>query len=199
MTTNAGFEKLREQAIMLRRAGKSRREIREQLAIGSNATLNEALRGEPPQPWTLRPNAKDGLREAARELRQSGLDYKRIAAELGVSKSSVSLWVRDIPRPSRLSYEECRRRQAEGVRRYWDTERGVREAEREAARRVAAARIGRLSDREVLIAGAISYWCEGSKSKPYRRADRVIFTNSDPALIAFFLRFLDVAASPASG
>jgi orotate phosphoribosyltransferase-like protein len=97
MTTGTGVGDLREQAIALRRAGKSRREIKEQLAIGSNATLNEALRGEPPQPWTLRPNAKDGRRAAARELRQRGLDYKRIAAELGVSKSSVSLWVRDLP------------------------------------------------------------------------------------------------------
>src|ERR1022692_191064 len=178
MAPSAGFEKLKQHAITLRRAGKSRREIKEQLAIGSNATLNEALRGEPPQPWTLRPNAKDGLRDAARELRQRGLDYKRIAAELGVSKSSVSLWVRDLPRPARLSYEECRRRQAEGVRRYWDTERGVREAEREAECSVAAARIGPLSDREVPTAGAIAYWCEGTKSKPYRRADRVVFMNS---------------------
>lgn len=99
MTAKAGFAELREQAITLRRAGKSRREIKQLLAIGSNATLNEALSGEPPPQWTLRPNAKDGLREAARELRQRGLDYKRIAAELGVSKSSVSLWVRDLPRP----------------------------------------------------------------------------------------------------
>jgi hypothetical protein len=178
---------------MLRRAGKSRREIKELLAIGSNATLNDALSGEPPQPWARRPNAKDELREAARELRRRGLDYNRIAAGLGVSKSSVSLWVRDLPRPARLSYEECRRRQAEGVRRYWDAERGVREAEREAVRAVAAAGIGALSDREVLIAGAIAYWCEGAKSKPHRTAERVIFVNSDPGLIAFFLRFLDVA------
>lgn len=65
---------------MLRRAGKSRREIKELLAIGSNATLNDALSGEPPQPWARRPNAKDELREAARELRRRGLDYNRIAA-----------------------------------------------------------------------------------------------------------------------
>jgi hypothetical protein len=95
--------------------------------------------------------------------------------------------------PARLSYEECRRRQAAGVRRYWDAERGIREAEREGARANAAARIGALSDREILIAGAIAYWCEGSKNKPYHRADRVIFMNSDPALISFFIRFLDIA------
>ena len=85
----------------MRRAGKSRREIKQLLAIGSNAALNEALRGEPPPLWTLRPNAKDGPRQAARELRQRGLAYHQIAAELGVSKSSVSLWVRDLPRPPR--------------------------------------------------------------------------------------------------
>ena len=146
MIANAGFGKLREQAIALRRAGKSRREIKELLAIGSNATLNEALRGEPPQPWTRRPNAKDGACEAARDLRRSGLDYNRIAAELGVSKSSVSLWVRDLPRPARLSYEECRKRHAEAVRRYWDAERPARAASRDAIRLAAIAQAGLLSN-----------------------------------------------------
>ena len=50
-----------------------------------------------------------------------------------------------------------------------------------------------LSDREILIAGAIAYWCEGTKSKPYRQAERVVFINSDPGLIKFFLRFLSAA------
>jgi hypothetical protein len=185
--------KLRAQAIALRRAGKSRREIKELLAITSHDTLNKALKGEPPPPWTRRPNAKDEVRAKARDLREQGLDYNQIAAELGVSKSSVSLWVRDLPRPPGLSYEECRKRNAEGVRRYWAAERPIREAEREAARAAAAAQIGRLNDREVLIAGAIAYWCEGAKNKPDRRSDQVIFVNSDPALVGFFLRFLDAA------
>ena len=55
-----------------------------------------------------RPRAKDDLHARARELRERGLDYEEIAAALGVSKSSVSLWVRDIPRPFRLTYEESR-------------------------------------------------------------------------------------------
>src|SRR5689334_539783 len=50
--------------------------------------------------------------------------------------------------------------------------------------------------RELLIAGAIAYWCEGGKSKPHRPSDRVMFINSDPALIRFFLRFLDAAGTP---
>ena len=41
------------------------------------------------------------------------------------------------------------------------------------------------------MAGAIAYWCEGAKSKPYRIDEQVRFVNSDPALIKFFLTFLD--------
>jgi transcriptional regulator with XRE-family HTH domain len=190
---NSPLAELREQAIALRRAGKSRREIKHILQIGSNQTLNEALRGEPPLMSMWRPNAKDDLRAKARELRQQGLVYNEIAAKLGVSKSSVSLWVRDLPRPERLSYEECAKRQAAAVAAYWLRERQRREAAREHIRAGEQHAIGQLSDREVLIAGAIAHMCEGTKSKPYRRSGRVIFINSDPRLISFYLRFLRLA------
>jgi hypothetical protein len=193
MTQRIEFSRLREQAIALRRAGKSRREIKELLGITSNWTLNESLKGEPPLPQNFRPNAKDDVRAKARTLREQGLSLNQIAAELGVSKSSASLWVRDLPQPEGLSYEECRRRAAEGVRKYWAAERPLREAERAAVGAAAAAQIGQLSDREILIAVAVAYWCEGGKNKPHRRDDRVSFINSDPALVKFFLRFLDVA------
>ncbi len=146
-------DRLREQAIALRRAGHSRREIKQILGISSNHHLDAALRGEPPPEWTRRPRAKDDLRMKARKLREGGMNYNEIAATLGVSKSSVSLWARDLPRPGRLSYEESRRRCAEGVRRYWAAEKPVREAKRASFRGAAAAEIGPLSDREITIAG----------------------------------------------
>jgi len=185
----------REQAVALRLAGKSRREIKEILGIAGNSTLDDLLMGVPPLEWTRRPNAKDDLRAKARQLREQGFAYNQIAAQLGVSKSSVSLWVRDLPRPEGLGYEECCKRVAEGVRRYWAAERPIREAQREATRAAATAEIGSLSQRELLIAGAIAYWCEGAKNKPYHRHDRVTFTNSDPALITLFLRFLEAAGA----
>ena len=190
MGSSPQFVHLRAQAIELRRSGRSRREIRAILGIASNQTLGDALRGEPPPGWTRRPNAKDGVRAQARELRGRGMDYEEIAARLGVSKSSVSLWVRDLPVPARLSYEECRKRSVEGTRRYWEAERPAREAERAAVRDAATAEIGPLSEREVLIAGAIAYWCEGAKSKPYRRDEQVNFINSDANVIRLFLAFL---------
>jgi transposase len=99
MNSSTSADNRREQAIALRRAGKSRREIKEILGITSNATLDKLLSGEPPPEWTRRPRAKDDLHTKARLLREQGYDYNRIAAELGVSKGSVSLWVRDLPRP----------------------------------------------------------------------------------------------------
>jgi hypothetical protein len=189
------LDHLREQAVLLRRQGKSLRQIKQILGPMSNATLHDALRGEPPPDWTRRPNAKDELRAQARRLRGQGADYEEIAAALGVAKSTVSLWVRDLPRPARLSNAERRKRSAEGVQRYWAAERPAREAKRAAAREAAAAQIGDLSARELLIAGAIAYWCEGTKNKPQRRSDRVVFMNSDPPLIRFFLRFLAATAT----
>lgn len=106
----------------------------------------------------------------------------------------MSLWVRDLPRTGRLSYEHWRISNASGAARYLAAERPIREARRQCVRARALAQIGALSERELLIAGAIAYWCEGSKNKPYRRhANRVIFINSDPGLILFFLRFLALA------
>src|SRR5689334_5066330 len=160
---------LKERIVQLRREGKSRRQIKEILGPMSNSTLDEALKGEPPPEWTRRARAKDDLRERARELRMQGLDYEEIAEALSVAKSSVSLWVRDLPTPPRLSYAECRRRAAEGAHGYWAVERPVRAAARAATCAAAAAQIGPLSDREILMAGAIAYWCEGGKTKPYQR------------------------------
>jgi orotate phosphoribosyltransferase-like protein len=131
---NQCFTELRNQAIALRRQGKSRREIKDILRIGSNQTLNDVLRGEPPLLWTRRPNAKDDLHAKARQLREQGLAYHEIATALGVSKSSVSLWVRDLPRPQRLSLEECAKRQAASVAAYWSAEHQRRAAAREAIR-----------------------------------------------------------------
>ena len=79
------------------------------------------------------------------------------------------------------------------MRRYWTAERQVRAARRAAASAAAAASTGSPTDREVLIAGAVAYWCEGAKNRPNRQANRVIFMNSDPELVSFFLLFLDTA------
>jgi transposase len=157
-----------EQAVALRRAGMSIRQIKQILGPIGNRALSDALKGESPAEWTRRPNAKDDLHAKARELRLQGLDYAEIVTRLGVSKSSVSLWVRDLPRPPRVATEEWARRSAERRRHYWAAERQVRAARRAAANATAAASIGSLTDREVLIAGGVP-WPTGVREQ---RTDR---------------------------
>lgn len=193
ITNKIDFQQLREQAVALRRAGRSRTEIKALLGVRNNDALTEMLRGVPPPAWTHRPRAKDAEHAKACELRAQGRTYHEIASELGVATSSVSRWVRDMPRAGRLSYEECRKPNADGVARYWEAVGPIREARRHAICESAVAQIAPMNDREVLIAGAVAYWCEGTKSKTYAPRDRVTFINSDPHLITFFLRFLTIA------
>jgi transcriptional regulator with XRE-family HTH domain len=185
----ADFEGLREQAVALRRAGRSLRQIRDELKIFNNDILNQLVKGEPPPEWTKRPNAKDDLRAKARELRLQGWTYDRIEAELGCSRSSVSLWVRDLPKPEpRYTPEEQRALMREGLARRRAAERDKREETKTAALR----EISELTDRELFMVGVALYWAEGSKSKPYDRRERVIFVNSDPGVIKTYLAWLDL-------
>ena len=117
-------------------------------------------------------------REQARRLRATGLPMADIAARLGVSKSSVSLWVRDVafaPRPRAI---RGRRRAPNALQR---------RKQAEIARLLAEGRdrVGRLSEREFLVAGVALYAGEGSKGD-----GSVIFANSDPRMVALFCSWL---------
>ncbi|AZM64706.1 MULTISPECIES: hypothetical protein [unclassified Streptomyces] len=185
----ADFETLREQAVALRRAGLSRRQIRDRLHVDNNDILNRLLQGEPAPEWTKRPNAKDDLREKARELRLQGWTYDRIQVELGCSKSSISLWVRDLPKPERRDPSEQARL---ANRKRWEHELAVREEQRGRTKAAAAEEIGSMSDRDLLLTGVALYWAEGAKDKPYARRENVLFVNSDPGVIKLYLAWLDL-------
>ncbi|NMI58894.1 MULTISPECIES: hypothetical protein [unclassified Streptomyces] len=185
----ADFETLRERATTLRRAGLSLRQIRDELQVHNKETLQRLVAGEPPPEWTKRPNAKDDLRDRSRELRGQGWTYNEIQAELGCSKSSVSLWVRDLPHPEpRCTPEEQRARMNAGLARL----RAEQDRVREETKRAAAAAIGKLTDRELFLVGVGLYWAEGAKDKPYSRREQVLFVNSDPGMISVFLAWLDL-------
>jgi hypothetical protein len=114
---------------------------------------------------------------AARDLRASGWRLADIAAELGVSKSSVGLWVRDVafePRP-RLP---ARRREPNALQRR-------KAAEIAALQDEGVARLGRLNEQAFLAAGAALYAGEGSK-----RDGSVIFANTDAQMMKWFCTWL---------
>ena len=121
-----------------------------------------------------------------RELRAQGYALHEIARIVGVSKSSVSLWVRDVEFVPRIRT----RRYLPGVRRPNVLER-AKHAEIERLHTEGAAKIGQLSEKEFLVAGAALYAGEGAK-----RDGGVVFANSDPRMILFFVtwlrRFFDI-------
>jgi hypothetical protein len=117
-------------------------------------------------------------RQQARLLRGTGLPLAEIAARLGVSKSSVSLWVRDVEFESLPRVTRGRRREPNALQRR-------RQAEIDRLLAEGRARMGRLSEREFLVAGVALYAGEGSKGD-----GSVVFANSDPRMVVFFCSWL---------
>ncbi len=115
--------------------------------------------------------------EKARALRAQNRTLADIAEILGVARSSVSVWVRDVPfTPSPRRYGPQRREHPQHVAR-------LREIE--ACDAVGVERIGQLSDAAFLAAGVALYAGEGSKTD-----GEVNFANSDPAMVQFFCAWL---------
>lgn len=120
--------------------------------------------------------------EAVR-LRKQGLSYSSISRTLGISRSTLSCWLRAIPIPPirKAMLSEAFRNQ--GARLHAE-----RLEKTSASIKAACDEIGPISLRELKIAGAMLYWAEGSKE------DREIIdiANSDPRLIQLALRWLRV-------
>ncbi|MCX5211110.1 hypothetical protein OG689_17740 [Kitasatospora sp. NBC_00240] len=132
--------------------------------------------------------ARTEHRETARRLRAEGRTYDEIQAAPGVSKSSISLWVRDVPVPNADGIRRDRMRRAAETR--WGPVRSQRDEERRATKAAAAAEIGPLSDRDLFLVGIALYWAEGSKDKPYDRRESAAFINSDPDVVSVYLSWL---------
>lgn len=142
--------------------------------------------------------AKAGLRQSAVRLRIGGRSYNEIARELGVSKSTLSLWL------SRVVLSEAARKRLESrgrksaiqalIRRNKQQTIDAIERAREIRKR-ASSEIFQLSSREILLLGVALYWAEGYKKGIIRngreRTSHIVsLTNSDPKLVRFFVKFL---------
>ncbi|HEY8774290.1 MAG TPA: hypothetical protein VIM05_06960 [Gaiellaceae bacterium] len=122
---------------------------------------------------------KTAERDMARKLRREGLSMRQIERRLGVARSTVSLWVREIE----LTDHQREELQARGAsartcarRIYYRARRRMFQDE------------GRVRARQgepLHAAGCMLFWAEGS-----RRRNSLQFTNSDPAMMAFFICFL---------
>lgn len=132
---------------------------------------------------------KQNLKQKAIQLRLNGLTYSEILKSVPVSKSTVSLWLREVglsvPQKQRIT-EKRMQAQRKGAKAQKD-KRIKRQADLiENAQR----EIGALSKKELWLIGIALYWAEGSKEKEYKPGSGLSFSNSDPNMIAVYLMWL---------
>jgi transcriptional regulator with XRE-family HTH domain len=125
-------------------------------------------------------------KEEARKIRlEEGLSLKEIANKLGVSKTSVSFWVKDIPLTEEQQFKlnERSKNNIFNARAGSDALRRKYYAFRENYQKEGRELIKKAD--KLFIAGLMLFWAEGSKKR-----NCVCLTNSDPELITLFLTFL---------
>ncbi|MBL4644688.1 MAG: hypothetical protein JKX80_02360 [Candidatus Pacebacteria bacterium] len=135
--------------------------------------------------------AKRKEKELALKLREQGKTYSEIKECISVSKGTLSLWLRDKP----LSDErmrEVRDFSEKRIENYRNTMRQKREKVLLRAYCIAKQDIGKLSRRDIFIAGLFLYWGEGSKQD----CAEIGLSNTDPAVLKFFLKWLNVLSVP---
>ncbi len=125
-------------------------------------------------------------KDKAIELRKQGYSLKEIVSELSVSKSSVSLWVRDII----LTTDQKKRLSEKGhsleiIERRRSTRLTNEKASRQIIINTGIAEIDSVSKQELMFFGIAAYWGEGNK----KHRGSVEFFNSDPKFIKIMIKF----------
>jgi hypothetical protein len=133
-----------------------------------------------------------GRQARAVALRGDGWSVNDIALELGVARSTAWRWVRHLPLDPDSDRARLKREHAKVMTdARWERSRSDRANRRLSIYQATAESVGLIATPELIRLGAIMYWCEGTKVKPWRPGtERLVFTNSDPGLIALYLRFL---------
>lgn len=125
-------------------------------------------------------------RHKAVQLRKRGYSLKEISENLNISKSSASLWVRNIEL-SNKSKELLKEKYTKGQIASQEAHRAKKRKRLEESKQKALGVTGkaRFNSESKKILCAMLYWCEGIKED-----SMVSFINSDPFLIANFLQLL---------
>jgi len=132
---------------------------------------------------------KEKEKQKAVALRKQGKTYNEILRIVPVSKSTLSLWLRDVglgqKQKQRLT-DKKRAAQLRGAAR----KREIRIAETEKINKMCKEDISHLTDRELFFIGIALYWAEGAKKSADRTGIMVDFGNSDPHMLKLFIAWL---------
>ena len=134
--------------------------------------------------------AKSKEKIQAHNLRRKGWSLLSISKKLGVSKSTVSLWCKDMKLTKKQSEALLNNAIKLGNRgRIIGANANKRKKEEriDFYNKSAKKDVGVISRRELFMLGVALYWAEGSKT------DKFSFSNSDPEMILFLCLWLEVA------
>jgi len=123
-------------------------------------------------------------REKVLELRKQQLSYNQIKEIIGVSKGTLSVWLKDFPL-SRERINELRARNEGRIEKFRGTMQKKRQKRLAEIYENQKNRLLPLSRREILIAGLFLYLGEGAKTK-----SETSLSNTNPETIKFFLYWL---------
>ncbi|OGF82545.1 hypothetical protein A3B18_01070 [Candidatus Giovannonibacteria bacterium RIFCSPLOWO2_01_FULL_46_13] len=124
-------------------------------------------------------------REKALLLRKRGESYSQIKKQLGISKSTLSYWLRDYPL-SKERVSELRDWNEHRIENFRATLKKKRENRLRETYVEQQKSIFPLTQRELFLSGLFLYWGEGTKTAEARLA----IANTDPSMIKFFIFWL---------
>ncbi len=124
-------------------------------------------------------------REKALLLRKQGMSYSQIKKILRVSKSTLSLWLRNYPL-SKQRIRELRDWNEQRIEKCRETKRKKKEERLKKVYKEQKGLIFPFTKRELYLAGLFLYLGEGSKSKEAMLS----VSNTDPSVIKFFMTWL---------
>ena len=131
--------------------------------------------------------AKADLQRQARILRKEGYSYSEIAKKLNVTKSSVSLWCRDVV-ISQEAKERLFQLSLAGRKKGRETWADMRRAQKKEFLDLLAIEtkrdIGKLTKRDRFIAGLMLYSGEGDKTQ-----ERIGMSNTNPKILEFMMNW----------
>lgn len=141
--------------------------------------------------------SKFELKPKALAFRRSGKSILEVSRLTGISKSTASLWCRDIeltPAQKDSLHEKMRREGFLGRLKGAQANKNKKIAAQKGAKIWARGFISKISRRDRLISGVALYWAEGSKAVT---TTGFIFVNSDPVMIRFMYEWLiDIVKIP---
>lgn len=123
--------------------------------------------------------------ELALILRKQGKSYSHIKEVLRVSKSTLSLWLRDYPL-SQERIRELRDHNEQRIEKYCRTRRKKKEKRLKQYLQEQKRLIFPFDKKQLYLTGLFLYWGEGSKS----RLIELSLSNTNPSVIKFFIFWL---------